>query len=213
MVLCLSAWCWGCGRYGALHMRRWALFAGVARQRAARIEPGLQPVSAKLTAFIVMAGVLGAYSGALLALMLRGAYADNLGWQHAGDALLMTVLGGVHHFLGPLWGAIRFRDSGGKLSTYTENWWLIFAPIILVFALGSPEGIQGLAQRLLGRRHWTLTRRGIPPRPRVVVPWGEPAYGGGSRQADLNDSKAEQAIWLVGDGAGSGSGRSPVPVA
>ncbi|HEY6434384.1 MAG TPA: branched-chain amino acid ABC transporter ATP-binding protein/permease [Acetobacteraceae bacterium] len=131
---------------------------------------GYSPFRLKLTAFIVMAGVLG-YSGALLALMLRGAYADNLGWQHAGDALLMTVLGGVHHFLGPLWGAIAFVILEDKLSTYTENWWLIFAPIILVFALGSPEGIQGLAQRLLGRRHWTLTRRGIPPRPRVVVPW------------------------------------------
>ncbi len=131
---------------------------------------GYNPFRLKLTAFMAMAAVLG-YSGALLAFMLRGAYADNLGWQHAGDALLMTVLGGVHHFLGPLWGAIAFVVLQDKLSTYTENWWLIFAPIILVFALGSPEGIQGLAQRLCGRRYWTLTRRGIPPRPMVVVPW------------------------------------------
>ncbi|MGH7209859.1 MAG: ABC transporter permease subunit, partial [Acetobacteraceae bacterium] len=124
----------------------------------------------KLTAFVVMAGVLG-YSGALLAFMLRGAYADNLGWQHAGDALLMTVLGGVHQFLGPLWGAIAFVLLEDKLSTLTENWWLLFAPIILVFALGSPEGIQGFVQRLRGRRYWTLTRRGIPPRPAVIPPW------------------------------------------
>ncbi len=102
----------------------------------------------KLTAFALMAGVLG-YAGALLALMLRGAYADNLSWQHAGDALLMTVLGGVHHFLGPLWGAIAFVLLQDKLSQISENWWLFFAPIILLFALGSPEGIQGLAQRLL----------------------------------------------------------------
>ena len=49
--------------------------------------------------------------------MLRGAYADNLGWQHAGDALLMTVLGGVHQFLGPLWGAIAFILLQDRLST------------------------------------------------------------------------------------------------
>jgi len=131
---------------------------------------GYNPFRLKLTAFVVMAAVLG-YAGALLAFMLRGAYADNLGWQHAGDALLMTVLGGVHQFLGPLWGAIAFVLLQDKLSTLTENWWLLFAPIILVFALASPEGIQGLAQRLLGRRHWTLTRRGIPPRPTAITPW------------------------------------------
>jgi ABC-type branched-subunit amino acid transport system ATPase component/ABC-type branched-subunit amino acid transport system permease subunit len=140
---------------------------------------GYNPFRLKLTAFIVMAAVLG-YAGALLAFMLRGAYADNLGWQHAGDALLMTVLGGVHQFLGPLWGAIAFVLLQDRLSTYTENWWLLFAPIILVFALGSPEGIQGLAQRLRGRRYWTLTRRGIPPRPAAIAPWLSRA--GGSAQ-------------------------------
>jgi branched-chain amino acid transport system ATP-binding protein len=124
----------------------------------------------KLTAFVTMAGVLGV-AGGLLAFMLRGAYADNLSWQHAGDALLMTVLGGVHQFLGPLWGAIAFVLLQDRLSQISENWWLFFAPIILAFALASPEGIQGLVQRLLGQRHWTLTRRGIPPRPTVIEPW------------------------------------------
>ncbi len=131
----------------------------------------------KLTAFVVMAGVLG-YAGALLAFMLRGAYADNLSWQHAGDALLMTVLGGVHQFLGPLWGAIAFVLLQDKLSQLSENWWLFFAPIILAFALGSPEGIQGLAQRLLRRPpRWTLTRRGIPARPASIAPWRSVAAG------------------------------------
>ena len=124
----------------------------------------------KLLAFCLCAVLVG-YAGGLLALLLRGAYADNLSWSHAGDALLMTVLGGVHQFLGPLWGAIAFLSLEDRLSSVTENWWLIFAPIIMAFALGSPEGIHGLAQRLLGRRHWTLVRTGIPPRPAAIVPW------------------------------------------
>ena len=93
----------------------------------------------KFEAFVILGGVVG-YAGALLALMLRGAYADNLGWQHAGDALLMTVLGGVHQFLGPLWGAIAFTLLQDRLSAITESWWLMFAPIIILFALLSPEG-------------------------------------------------------------------------
>ena len=124
----------------------------------------------KFEAFVIMGGIVG-YAGALLSLMLRGAYADNLGWQHAGDALLMTVLGGVHQFLGPLWGAIAFTLLQDRLSTLTESWWLIFAPIVMLFALGSPEGMVGLVQRLRGRAEWTLTRRGIPPRPSAIRPW------------------------------------------
>src|ERR1700691_961786 len=111
----------------------------------------------KFEAFVILGGMVG-YAGALLALMLRGAYADNLGWQHAGDALLMTVLGGVHQFLGPLWGSIAFTLLQDPLSTITESWWLLFAPIVMVFALASPEGMVGVVQRLLGREEWTLTR-------------------------------------------------------
>ncbi|ATR19503.1 ABC transporter ATP-binding protein (plasmid) [Roseomonas sp. FDAARGOS_362] len=127
----------------------------------------------KLAAFVVSAGVIG-YAGGLLAFLIQGAYANNLSWVHAGDSLLMTVLGGVHHFLGPLWGAIVFIILEDRLSAVTENWWLIFAPIIMAFALLSPEGIQGLVQRLLKREHWTLTRRGIPPRPATIRAYEAP---------------------------------------
>ena len=121
----------------------------------------------KFESFVIMGGFIG-LAGGLLALMLRGAYADNLGWQHAGDSLLMTVLGGVHHFLGPLWGAIAFILLEDRLSAITESWWLIFAPIVIGFALLSPEGMQGLFFRLMGRSDWTLVRRFVPARPAVI---------------------------------------------
>jgi branched-chain amino acid transport system ATP-binding protein len=121
----------------------------------------------KFQSFVIMGGFIG-LAGGLLALMLRGAYADNLGWQHAGDSLLMTVLGGVHHFLGPLWGAIAFILLEDRLSAITESWWLIFAPIVIAFALLSPEGMQGLLFRLMGRNDWTLVRRFVPAKPATI---------------------------------------------
>ena len=142
----------------------------------------------KFEAFVILGGVVG-YAGALLALMLRGAYADNLGWQHAGDALLMTVLGGVHQFLGPLWGAIAFTLLQDRLSAITESWWLMFAPIIILFALLSPEGIQGAVQRLLRReQRWTLVRSGVPPRPDHIAPF---------RDTEQRDMHADQPILTV----------------
>jgi branched-chain amino acid transport system ATP-binding protein len=140
----------------------------------------------KFEAFVIMGGVVG-YAGGLLALMLHGAYADNLSWQHAGDSLLMTVMGGVHHFLGPLWGAIAFILLEDRLSAITESWWLIFAPIVMVFALASPEGMQGLVFRLIGRDDWTLTRRGVPPRPAHI----EPYRGGGQTHLDAGRAVLE----------------------
>lgn len=124
----------------------------------------------KFVSFVLMGGFIG-YAGGLLAFMIKGAYADNLSWQHAGDSLLMAVLGGVHHFLGPLWGAIAFILLEDRLSAVTESWWLIFAPIVILFALASPEGIQGLVLRLRGRDDWTLTRKQIPLRPATIAPY------------------------------------------
>jgi branched-chain amino acid transport system ATP-binding protein len=130
---------------------------------------GYNPFRIKFEAFVIMGGFVG-LAGGLLALMLHGAYADNLGWQHAGDALLMTVLGGVHHFLGPLWGAIAFILMEDRLSAITESWWLMFAPVVIIFALASPEGMQGLLFRLMGRTDWTLVRRFVPAHPAVIAP-------------------------------------------
>jgi len=141
------------------------------RDNAARASSlGINIFLVRLGALVLTAAVVG-YAGALLTLLLQGVYADNLSWQHAGDSLLMVVLGGVHHVFGPLWGAIAFILLENRLSAITENWWLIFAPILMAFALLSPEGIHGLAQRLLRRERWTLVRHSTPARPSVI-----PAY-------------------------------------
>jgi len=124
----------------------------------------------KLIALAIAAGVIGV-AGGLMALLLQGAYANNLSWEHAGDPVLMAALGGIHQFLGPLWGAMTFIVLEDRLSAFTENWWLFFAPIIILFALWSPEGMQGIFQRLRGSVYWTLTRPGIPARPARIGGW------------------------------------------
>ena len=91
-------------------------------QRAASL--GYNTYGLKLGAFVIAGGIIG-YAGGLLCLLLQGAYANNLSWEHAGDSLLMTVLGGVHHVLGPLWGAIAFIVLEDKLSGLTEHLSLI----------------------------------------------------------------------------------------
>lgn len=131
---------------------------------------GFNVFGLRLIAFVVMGGIVG-FAGGLLTFLLQGVYANNLSWQHAADALLMAVLGGVHHFLGPLWGAITFIVLENRLSEITENWWLIFAPILILFTMLSPEGIQGAVHRLFKNQRWTLTRNTIPVRPAFIPPY------------------------------------------
>ncbi|MBN3723372.1 branched-chain amino acid ABC transporter ATP-binding protein/permease [Burkholderia sp. Ac-20379] len=138
---------------------------------------GYNVYSTRLIALVMAGGTIGV-AGGLMALLLQGVYANNLNWSHAGDPVLMAVLGGVHQFLGPLWGAIAFIVLEDRLSAITENWWLFFAPVIILMALLSPEGIQGFLRRFGKRSPWTLTRDTIPARPARIAPY-RPADAGG----------------------------------
>ena len=141
-------------------------------QRVASL--GFDTYKTKLVAVVIAGGAIGV-AGGLMALLLQGVYANNLNWQHAGDPVLMAALGGIHHFLGPLWGAIIFIVLEDRLSAITENWWLFFAPVIIAFALLSHEGVQGVFQHLVRNDRWTLTRPDIPRRPTTIDPY-RPAH-------------------------------------
>src|SRR5581483_2393909 len=122
----------------------------------------------KLLAFVLSATFMG-LAGSLLTFLIQGVYADNMNWQHAGDPVMMTILGGMHHFMGPLWGSTVYIVLSDQLSTYTEHWWLAFGVILIAFILLSPEGLSGIYARLRNTRRWDLTRGETPLRPAGVA--------------------------------------------
>lgn len=128
---------------------------------------GYNPHRYKLGAFVLSSTFIG-LAGTLLTFLIRGAYADNLNWQHAGDPVLMTVLGGMHHFLGPLWGALIYINLEDQLSAITEHWWLVFGALLMAVVLLSPEGLSGAVTRLWGDQRWGLTRSRVPPCPETL---------------------------------------------
>jgi branched-chain amino acid transport system ATP-binding protein len=159
---------WVIWRFGHSPMGR--TFQAIRENEERARSLGYDVYRVKLWSFVLSGSVVG-LAGGLLAFLVQGAYANNLSWQHAGDALLANVLGGVHHFLGPLWGAIAFILLQEKLSAVIENWWLLFAPIVIILALLSPQGLHGLGQRLFSRQRDTLVRNVIPRRPGVITPY------------------------------------------
>jgi branched-chain amino acid transport system ATP-binding protein len=137
-------------------------------QRVASL--GYDVYRVKLAGFVLSAAITG-LAGGMLALFMRGVYANPLSWEHAADPLLMVVLGGMHHFVGAMWGAILFIVLEDQLGALLNNWWLVFAPILILVTLLAPEGIHGLIRRAWGRKGWTLVRGGIPARPAHIVPY------------------------------------------
>ncbi|MEO6986800.1 MAG: branched-chain amino acid ABC transporter ATP-binding protein/permease [Paralcaligenes sp.] len=128
---------------------------------------GYNPWGYRLSALVLHAAFIG-LGGSLLSFLIHGVYADNMNWQHAGDPVMMTLLGGIHHFLGPLWGAIIYINLSDQLSSITEHWWLFFGALIMGVVLLSPEGLCGIYARLRGHTHWGLTRTPLPPCPATL---------------------------------------------
>ena len=104
-------------------------------------------------------------AGSLLTFLIQGVYADVMSWQNAGDPVLMTVLGGMHHFLGPLWGALGFiaaprsaqllyASTGGLFLARCSSASSCFRPKV------SREFLPACAKALAG----TLPARLLPPR-------------------------------------------------
>jgi len=168
VVVLVLATLWGMWRL--VHSPLGRLFQAIRdnEQRAASL--GYNVYAVKLAAFTVSAAIT-ALAGGMLALFMRGVYANPLSWEHAADPLLMTVLGGMHHFIGALWGAILFIVLEDQLGALLNNWWLVFAPIIMLVALVAPQGVHGLIRRTWGGKGRTLVRPGIPPKPGRIEPY------------------------------------------
>ena len=66
-------------------------------------------------------------------------------------------------------GRDEFIVLQDQLSALIAKWWLIFAPILMVVALTSPEGLQGLLRQLRGRQGLDAGPPcPIPPRPASI---------------------------------------------
>jgi branched-chain amino acid transport system permease protein len=92
-----------------------------------------------------------ALAGALMAGIDSSIHTDMFYWTTSGEVILMSVLGGIGQFFGPLIGAgaiIVLQDYAGAK---TEYWPLIIGIIMMVMVMMFPRGIVGEIQALSTR--------------------------------------------------------------
>jgi branched-chain amino acid transport system permease protein len=109
-------------------------------QRAASI--GLDVRSYELAAFVVAGGFAG-IAGALFGIFNRGVFADYVYWPKSAEVMIMTILGGIDHFWGPVIGAATLTLLNQETTSYTEYWPFVLGTILLVLLFAFPGGIAG----------------------------------------------------------------------
>jgi branched-chain amino acid transport system permease protein len=110
------------------------------------------------------AGFFAGLAGGLFALNYEILTAENMGLNASGAVLLMTYIGGIGAFVGPVFGAIIFTFLQSMLSDYTGMWLLYVGILFLATVLWVPVGLAGLM--MLHAPAWRLRRIG-----RLVGPY------------------------------------------
>ena len=110
-----------------------------------------------------ISGFFAGVAGGLFAINYEILTEENLNLATSGSILLVTFLGGVGHFIGPIIGAIVFTLLQTVLSLQTEIWQLYLGILFVVTVMFFPAGLAGLLAMHAGPlRNGKLMRLLVP---------------------------------------------------
>lgn len=116
------------------------------------------------------AGFFAGVAGGLFAINYEILTEENLNLATSGSILLMTFLGGVGFFIGPIIGAVVFTLLQTVLSLQTDLWQLYVGALFVLTVMFFPSGLTGLLAMHIAP--WRLGRLGSLAGPylRTVLP-------------------------------------------
>lgn len=101
--------------------------------------------------FVIAASFAG-LAGGLFALANQSVFPGWLNWTAAATPIVMTILGGMHSFFGPIVGSIIYVLMQTWLTGLTEYWALFLGAAIILIVMLLPNGVMGLVALWRGRR-------------------------------------------------------------
>jgi branched-chain amino acid transport system permease protein len=104
---------------------------------------GLPTYRYKLAAFVI-AGILCAVAGALLANLTQFVSPAYMHWTRSGELLIMVIMGGMGSVFGPVLGAALYLLLEEVLSSFTEHWQVILGPILVLLVFFARGGLAQL---------------------------------------------------------------------
>jgi branched-chain amino acid transport system permease protein len=118
------------------------VLAGI-RENDRRVEfAGVSLKNYRLGAFII-SGTFAGLAGALGTLLESNTSPFSAHWSHSAAPVLVSLIGGIQTFTGPLVGSVVFLVLREIIERFTHNWMLWFGLILLVIIMGFRGGIVG----------------------------------------------------------------------
>ena len=105
---------------------------------------GLKGQRYRLIAFVTSAFFAGV-AGILYAFLETSISPDILLWTFSGEVILMSVMGGMHLFLGPAVGATIMILLSSFVTSYMKYWLFAMGTILILIVLFCPKGVAGFA--------------------------------------------------------------------
>src|SRR6476661_8906747 len=99
----------------------------------------------------VIAGMLGGLSGFLLANASEFVSPAYMSWQRSGELIVMVLLGGLGSLNGAIIGTAAYLLTEEWLSGFTEDWKVIFGPVLVLIVLFARGGLIGVTAELWRR--------------------------------------------------------------
>ena len=91
----------------------------------------------------VIAGAFAGLAGGLFAFANQSVFPGWINWSASAVPIVMTVLGGMASFFGPLIGAAIYVVLQTVLTGYTEYWAFILGILIIAIVMIMPHGVMG----------------------------------------------------------------------
>ncbi len=155
----IAAFAWVCAllmwAYTATPLGR---LANAVRDNPERVGfLGYDPARIRRVVF-ALSGLFAGIAGGLAALNDEIVTAAGMSADASGQVLLMTFIGGIGTFWGPVAGAVLITFLSVALSTVTDAWQLYSGLLFIAMVVWAPGGISGvlLAHVPLGRRAGAL---------------------------------------------------------
>jgi branched-chain amino acid transport system permease protein len=157
----IAAWAWAAALLMWFYTRTpLGRLANAVRDNPERVAfLGYDPARIRLLVF-ALSGLFAGVAGGLAALNDEIATSANMGSEASGAVLLMTFIGGIGIFWGPVIGAAVITLLSVALSTVTDAWQLYSGLLFVAMVVWAPGGIAGIlaahAPAMRAGRLWRL---------------------------------------------------------
>jgi branched-chain amino acid transport system permease protein len=120
---------------------------------------GFKVTETKAVVYAIACGIAG-IAGSIYAMFQNLISAESLNVATSFAPVLMTMIGGVGTFMGPIFGSAIFALIEELTSRFTERFMLVEGLILIIVIMFFPHGFMGFIGFIVGRfKAWKVSRR------------------------------------------------------